>query len=160
MYAAAVLTTTCLIIGALANPLPANVDVPISDSEWQSLKEAGLRARSAQSNVNQPITDAEWQALREAGLSKREDAASSIFRRDKTMNCGHKVTGKGGSNGHGKWVPVDKFVDQADTFCKSQSLSDWQDRRWSHIFICEAHGVLTWIWDRPSIYWHRYRKGP
>ena len=118
MHARAVFTTTCLIVGTLTNPLPADVDVPISESEWQSLREGGLKTRSAQSSINQPITGVEWQALQQGGLSKREDAPASIFRRDKVMNCGHKVTGKGGSNGHGNWVPVDTFADQADTFCK------------------------------------------
>ena len=135
MHPTAILAIIAFAAGISANPVPANVDVPISNAEWQALRDGGLKARSAQSTVNQPISDAEWQALQDGGLSKREDAAS-IFKRDKVMNCGHKVTGKGGSNGHGKWIPVQQFSDVADTFCKKPHLSikaslkiDKQDRK-------------------------------
>ncbi|KAK8029565.1 hypothetical protein PG993_010856 [Apiospora rasikravindrae] len=38
----------------------------------------------------------------------------------------HKVNGKGGSNGHGKWIPVPQFSKVADEFCK------WRIRRNRH----------------------------
>ena len=121
MHPTAILAVLTFTAGIFASPLPADIDVPISDAEWQALKDGGLKVRNAQSSVNQPISDAEWQALEDGGLSKREDAAS-LFKRDKVMNCGHLVTGKGGSNGHGKWIPVPQFGDVADTFCKETRL--------------------------------------
>ena len=121
MHPTAILAALAFTAGILATPVPANVDSPISDAEWQALRDGGLKVRSAQSSVDQPISDAEWQALEDGGLSKREDAAS-LFKRDKVMNCGHLITGKGGSNGHGKWIPVQQFSDLADTFCKEIPL--------------------------------------
>ena len=35
------------------------------------------------------------------------------------MNCGHGKDGKGGSNGHGVWVPIDTFQNMVNTFCKA-----------------------------------------
>lgn len=121
MHPTAILAAFAFTAGISATPVPANVDAPISDAEWQALRDGGLKVRSAQSTVNQAINDAEWQALEDGGLSRREDAAS-IFKRDKVMNCGHRITGKGGSNGHGKWIPVQQFSDLADKFCKESPL--------------------------------------
>ena len=121
MHSTVIIAAIAMTAGILANPVPANVNQPISDTEWQALQDGGLKARSAQSTVNQPISDAEWRALQNGGLSKREDAGS-IFKRDKVMSCGYLVTGKGGSNGHGKWIPVAQFSDLADTFCKETRL--------------------------------------
>lgn len=112
-------TTAFLVALAAASPVPGNVNVPISDAEWTALRSDGLKAREAQSTVNQPISDAEWQALKDAGLKRRDNGdGSSIVARDNVMNCGPHVTGKGGSNGHGKWVPVARFTKLADNFCK------------------------------------------
>ena len=101
-----------------ASPVPADVNVPISDAEWAALRDDGLDARGMQASVNQPITDAEWAALDAEGLQRR-DGDVSLVPRDKILTCGHLVSGKGGSNGHGVWVPVSQFLDVADTFCKS-----------------------------------------
>ena len=126
MYGKILLTVTLLAGLVAANPMPqgkGKVNQPISDTEWDALRSGGLRARSA-AKVNQPITDAEYQALNDGGLRRRnvsEEAASSLVARDSTMNCGHLVTGSGGSNGHGKWVPVQQFADLAAEFCKACS---------------------------------------
>ena len=106
-----------IAVSAFGKPLPGSQNAPITDAEWQALKDGGLKARGS-SSVNQPITDPAWQALESGGLSKREDSPNEIFRRDKTMNCGHLITGKGGSNGYGKWVPVQQFADLANKFCE------------------------------------------
>jgi hypothetical protein len=119
MYTKAIFAATFLSVMAAANPVPGDVNVPISDAEWQALRDSGLKPRAT---VNQPISDAEWQALEDAGLKARDDS-SSLVTRDKVMNCGHLVTGKGGSNGHGKWIPVAEFADIADTFCQSSPFS-------------------------------------
>lgn len=118
MYIKALLATFMLSSLALATPLPGDINVPITDTEWEALRAGGLKARS---NVNQPITAPEWAALEGAGLTARNESSSQNVARDSVMNCGHHVTGKGGSNGHGKWVPVKEFVQMADTFCTSFS---------------------------------------
>lgn len=112
MYKTAAVLVSLYAFLTVANPVPADVNVPITDPEWSALQEGGLQRRDAAS-VNQPITDSEWQAL---GLSPTDDGVS-LTKRDKVMNCGHHVTGKGGSNGHGKWIPVAQFSDVADEFC-------------------------------------------
>ena len=117
MHFSAALIAAYIAVLALAKPLPGTENAPITDVEWQALKDGGLKARGS-SNANEPITDAEWNALESGGLSKREDSPSELFRRDKTMNCGHLIKGNGGSNGHGKWVPVQQFADLADKFCE------------------------------------------
>ena len=93
---------------AIASPTPADIE--------------SLRRRDPPpASVNQPITDGEWAALNSGGLNKRiaeADSSNDLEARDSVMNCGHTVTGKGGSNGHGKWVPVSQFEGAAHTFCK------------------------------------------
>ena len=116
MHQKAVLLMALLPFLTSAIPAPADVNVPITDVEWAALKDGGLDRRGAAS-VNQPITDAEWQALEAGGLDTRDNGVS-LAKRDKVMNCGHRVTGKGGSNGNGKWIPVAQFSDVADEFCK------------------------------------------
>ena len=101
---------------ASAIPAPADINVPITDAEYASLYDGGLERRHA-ANVNQPITPAEWENLESSGLGRR-DGIDSIIKRDKVMNCGHLVTGKGGSGGHGKWIPIAQFAQVADEFCK------------------------------------------
>lgn len=118
MQLSPLLTVAILLRLGTVNPLPSSVDTPISDAEWASLRDGGLRARDARSaNVNQPISESEWQALQDGGLDRREDK-NALVPRDKVMNCGHKVTGKGGSNGHGIWVPVVEVAEAADQFCR------------------------------------------
>ena len=105
-----------------ASPVPADVNVPITSAEWTNLGDGGLTRRDAQATVDQPITDAEWTALQDGGLSRRDESApSSLIARDSTITCGHLVTGKGGSGGHGKWNPVAEFSQMADRFCKRLS---------------------------------------
>ena len=160
MHPTAIIAVIAFTTGIFANPVPANVDSPISDAEWQALRDGGLKARNAQSSVNQPISDAEWQALQDGGISKREDAAS-IFQRDKVMNCGYRVTGKGGSNGHGKWIPVQQFSDVADTFCKKTqlpltvSLEIWNNRR----LAARKRGLTLRIRNRQGLHRNGHRKG-
>ena len=105
-----------------ANSLPANVNTPISDAEWASLRDGGLESRDAHpATVNQPISENEWKALQDGGLSRRGDELP-LLARDKVMNCGHTIKGNGGSNGHGAWVPVAEFVEAVDRFCKCHFL--------------------------------------
>ena len=118
MHLSVALVMTSIAASAFANPIPGSQNAPITDAEWQALQEGGLKARGSDASVNQPISDAEYQALQDGGLTKRQDSPSELFKRDKVMNCGHLITGKGGSNGHGKWVPVQQFADLADTFCE------------------------------------------
>lgn len=118
MQSISLLALASFLCFSAANPLPANVNTPISDAEWASLRDGGLKPRNAlPGTVNQPISDSEWQALRDGGLSRRGDEVSLVAR-DKVMNCGHLITGKDGSDGHGKWIPVADFVEAADRFCK------------------------------------------
>lgn len=118
MHISSILAATTLLALSAANPVPATVNAPISDAEWDALRDAGLKTRDAQpATVNQPISDDEWQALKDGGLTRRSDS-STLIARDKTLNCGHRVNGKGGSNGHGKWIPVAQFVEAADRFCE------------------------------------------
>ncbi|CAJ2506457.1 Uu.00g005870.m01.CDS01 [Anthostomella pinea] len=118
MYTKSILAAALLSTIVASSPMPADVNVPITDAEMQALEAGGLKARGG--SVNVPITDAEMAALEAGGLNSRID----IQARDKVMNCGHLVTGKGGSNGHGKWVPVDQFGQLADTFCKAYVGTD------------------------------------
>jgi hypothetical protein len=106
-----------------ANAAPANVNVPITEEEWEALRANGLQRRDA-ANVNLPISTTEWQNLEAGGLFAR-DQENAFTKRDKVMNCGHKVTGKGGSNGHGKWIPVGQFLQVAQRFCKSEKKVDF-----------------------------------
>ena len=110
-------TLALLLRLSTANPLPANVNTPISDAEWASLRDGGLESRDAHpATVTQPISESEWKALQDGGLSRRGDEVSLVAR-DKVMNCGHTIKGKGGSNVHGAWVPVAEFVGAVERFC-------------------------------------------
>lgn len=120
MHHKSVLLIALLPFFTSAIPAPGNVNVPITDAEWSALQAGGL-ARRSPATVNQPITDSEWEALEAGGLSKRANDIA-FAKRDSVMNCGHLVTGKGGSNGHGKWIPVAQFSDLANQFCKLQEL--------------------------------------
>ena len=134
MHARLGLAASLLLAFASANPVPASVNAPISDAEWANLKEGGLKARNAQpAQVNQPISDAEWQALEDGGLRRRDGEANALVARDKVMNCGHKVNGKGGNNGHGVWIPVEQFAQVADEFCKTCAV---------HSLAIYGHGDL------------------
>ena len=107
------LAATLLAATVVANPVPGQ-NVPITDTEWTALTNTGLDKRSPNSpKVNQPISDAEWATLNSVGLNRRD-----LDRRDKTMTCGHLRDGSGGSNGHGKWIPVSVFGDLAHEFCE------------------------------------------
>ena len=118
MQPISLLAVAILLRLSAGNPLPSNVNTPISDDEWASLRDSGLNSRDARpGTVNELISDDEWQALQDGGLSRREEEIA-LFGRDKVMNCGHTIKGKGGSNGHGAWVPVAEFVAAADQFCK------------------------------------------
>ncbi|KAI1366809.1 hypothetical protein F5Y08DRAFT_350703 [Xylaria arbuscula] len=143
MYTKFFLTATLSSLLVSASPTPASVNQPITDAEMQALVDGGLKVRSPNpAEVNQPITDEEMQALIDGGLKVRSLAkavnapitarelealnaggllnnTNSLAARDKVMNCGHLVTGSGGSDGHGKWIPVDKFQQQADEFCRA-----------------------------------------
>lgn len=129
MQLSSLLTVAILLSLSTANPLPSSVNTPISDAEWSSLRDGGLGSRDAgPGTLNQPISESEWQALQDGGLSRRENK-KVLVARDKVMNCGHLITGKGGSDGHGKWVPVADFVEAADRFCKyfpSEHLASYQ----------------------------------
>ena len=121
MFCKTIIAASILAWLVIANPVPANVNQPITDSEWDNLYSGGLQRRHG-AKVNQPITDAEYQALSDGGFNRRnasDETISSLVVRDKTMNCGHLVTGKSGSGGHGKWVPVQQFADLAEQFCES-----------------------------------------
>ncbi|KAI1178005.1 hypothetical protein F4777DRAFT_540179 [Nemania sp. FL0916] len=109
----AVALSSLLVSGS---PAPANINKPITDAEMQALKEGGLKVRSLHKAVNAPIKARELEALDAGGLLNN---TNSLAARDKVLNCGHLVTGSGGSNGHGKWIPVKKFQQQADEFCKA-----------------------------------------
>ncbi|KAH9900214.1 hypothetical protein F4778DRAFT_792117 [Xylariomycetidae sp. FL2044] len=98
------------------DPLP-DKDVPITQAEWTALREGGLKARAS---VNVPITKDEMAALVAGGLKPR----GGLDARDKVMNCGHKVNGKGGSNGNGKWIPVQQFANVANEFCNAYVGTD------------------------------------
>lgn len=108
----------------LATILLSNV-LSINAAPWSvngATTSSSLSKRGDSPSVNQPITDAEWENLKAAGLGKRStdtdtDESAALVARDYTMNCGHLVTGKGGSNGHGKWVPVYQFETLAREFC-------------------------------------------
>lgn len=119
MYAKSLLAAAFLATFVAAAPAPGTVNAPITDIEWDALTSGGLKARSL-TGVNVPITEEEMKALEVAGLKARSEG--SLVARDHKMNCGHKVTGKGGSNGHGKWIPVGEFTEVAETFCKSSVM--------------------------------------
>ncbi|OTA94371.1 hypothetical protein M434DRAFT_29992 [Hypoxylon sp. CO27-5] len=112
MYAKSFLVIALLSILVASTPMSGSVNVPIPDAQLSALKSGGLKVRGSQVNV--PITAAEMRSLEAGGLEAR----------DKVMNCGHLVTGKGGSNGHGKWIPVDEFSQVAETFCSSYVGTD------------------------------------
>ncbi|KAL8949582.1 MAG: hypothetical protein Q9222_004318 [Ikaeria aurantiellina] len=113
---------------AAANPLPKNAEKEITPAEWAALRSAGLVERSPK-NAPKPITPAETQALKDAGLGRRNyeasiEAREALEARDKTVTCGHLVTGIGGNEGHGVWIPVQDFADQADEFCNAYVGTD------------------------------------
>ncbi|KAI1868477.1 uncharacterized protein JN550_006393 [Neoarthrinium moseri] len=125
----------------VSGPLPGSSElqsrepgknVAITDAEWARLKGAGLKARESSalagrtpaSKHNVPITDDEYEALKAGGLMARDDNESGLQARDKVMNCGHLVTGEGGSNGHGKWIPVGAFGEAVSTFCNAYVGTD------------------------------------
>ncbi|KAK7959367.1 uncharacterized protein PG986_004221 [Apiospora aurea] len=120
MYARSFIAALLLTGLVAGSPMPGK-NQPITDDEWAALKSGGLKARSPKS-VNQPITDDEWSALKSGGLKARDDGG--LEARDHKMNCGHKVNGKGGSNGHGKWIPVAQFSKVADEFCSGYVGTD------------------------------------
>lgn len=113
MYAKAFLIAALLSSLAVGNPVPGK-NRPITDKEWEALKSGGLKNRAPGGSVNVPITEAKMKALRDAGLAGRSDGLAA---RDKVMNCGHLVSGIGGSDGHGKWIPVSQFRNVANEFC-------------------------------------------
>ncbi|KAI0834149.1 hypothetical protein F5Y06DRAFT_300859 [Hypoxylon sp. FL0890] len=119
MYAKSFFAIALLSTFVAGTPIPGSVNAPITDAQMAALKSGGLKARG--SRVNVPITAAEMSSLEEGGLAGRGD---SLQARDKVMNCGHLVTGKGGSNGHGKWIPVDEFSQVAETFCSAYVGTD------------------------------------
>ncbi|XXH00591.1 hypothetical protein Hte_006939 [Hypoxylon texense] len=121
MYAKPIFIAALLSAFVAATPVPAEVNQPITDAEWQALRDAGLKAR-VPGSVNVPITDAEMKALRGLGLDSR--SGEGLLPRDRKMNCGHKVNGKGGSNGHGKWIPVAQFGQVANEFCNAYVGTD------------------------------------
>ncbi|KAI0379831.1 hypothetical protein F5Y04DRAFT_282307 [Hypomontagnella monticulosa] len=121
MYAKAIITAVLLSAFAAGTPFPAEVNQPITDAEMQALKDIGLKTRAPAGSLNVPITEAEMKALRDAGLDSRSDGLTP---RDKKLNCGHKVNGKGGSNGHGKWIPVAQFSAVANEFCNAYVGTD------------------------------------
>lgn len=98
-------------------------NVPITDKEMAELNASGAKVRSESTvavrspKKDEPITDEELKALEAAGLKVRDGEEHELITRDKVMNCGHLVSGKGGSNGHGKWVPVQAFANLANEFC-------------------------------------------
>ena len=105
MQCMTILALIAFIGSSTANPLPEPAP---------GITSSALARRGA-AKVNQPITDAEMAALQAGGLT----TTGTKVKRDKVMNCGHLVTGYGGSNGHGKWVPVADFADIAHEFCES-----------------------------------------
>ncbi|KAI2626992.1 hypothetical protein GGS26DRAFT_592612 [Hypomontagnella submonticulosa] len=123
MYAKSLLVAFLLSAFVTGNPMPKNPkkNQPITDAEWKALKEGGLKARAPKTSVNVPITDAEMKALRDLGL---DTTSSGLMTRDYKMNCGHLVTGSGGSNGHGKWIPVKQFSQVAEEFCNAYEGTD------------------------------------
>ena len=142
MQSISLLALASFLCFSAANPLPANVNTPISDAEWANLRDGGLKPRDAlPGTVNQPISDSEWQALHDGGLSRRGDEVSLVAR-DKVMNCGHLITGKDGSDGHGKWIPVADFVEAADRFCK-YSFSLANTDVYIYIYICLCGGLIS-----------------
>ncbi|XXH02556.1 hypothetical protein Hte_008933 [Hypoxylon texense] len=117
MYTKIFLIAALLSSLTAGNPVPGK-NQPITDKEWQALKAGGLKARGS---VNVPISEAKMKALRDAGLAGRSDGLAA---RDKVMNCGHLVSGSGGSNGHGKWIPVSQFGNVANEFCNAYVGTD------------------------------------
>ncbi|KAL9044321.1 MAG: hypothetical protein Q9214_002534 [Letrouitia sp. 1 TL-2023] len=122
MHRKAVLLVSIFSFLAASNAVPADINVPITHAERSALYGGGLQRRG-NAKVNKPITKAEWKALEAAGLDHK-DRRASLTKRDKVMNCGHLVTGYGGSNGHGKWIPVKDFSDVADEFCSAYVGTD------------------------------------
>ncbi|KAI1414300.1 hypothetical protein F5Y13DRAFT_188400 [Hypoxylon sp. FL1857] len=119
MYAKSFFAITLLSALVASTPVPGSVNVAITPAQMAALENGGLKARGSQVNV--PITDAEMRSLEDGGLAGRSDGLEA---RDKLMNCGHLVTGKGGSGGHGKWIPVDEFSQVAETFCSAYVGTD------------------------------------
>ncbi|KAI1133835.1 hypothetical protein F5Y05DRAFT_276688, partial [Hypoxylon sp. FL0543] len=104
------------LVAGTPTPEPLGSDVPITDAEWEALRSGGLKARS---KVNVPISDADMkalEALRKSGTKRRGEGLET---RDSNyvMNCGHKLSGSGGSGGNGIWVPVNQFYPLVDSFC-------------------------------------------
>ena len=122
MHRHGVLLASLFSLLAAAKPVPGSVNVPITDAEWAALEESGLQRRGDAASINQPITALEWQNLEAGGFNSSEDG-QSLTKRDKVMNCGHTVTGDGGSGGHGKWIPVAQFSTVANEFCKCHSFT-------------------------------------
>ncbi|GFF52467.1 hypothetical protein IFM61606_06423 [Aspergillus udagawae] len=118
MFAKKLVFVLLLTFGAFASAEPGR-NVPISDAEWEALTEAGLKRRA---DINKPISDVEYAALEAGGLTTK--GVNELEARDHVMNCGHRVTGKGGSNGHGKWVPVAQFKTLARSFCDAYVGTD------------------------------------
>ncbi|KAL8950647.1 MAG: hypothetical protein Q9222_003331 [Ikaeria aurantiellina] len=124
MYRKAVLLASLFSYLAVANPVPADVNAPITDAEWSALKASGLQRRGDAATVNQPISAAERANLEAAGLTPDSKKRDTLTKRDNVMSCGHLVTGKGGSGGHGKWIPVAQFATVADEFCRAYVGTD------------------------------------
>lgn len=117
MYTKTILVTAFLATFVAASPMAAKINVPITESEWQAIREGGLQGRSPEAKkVNVPITDLEMESLK-AGLAGRRLQA-----RDGVVNCGLQLNGKKRTGGKGVWVPVDTFLDKAKDFCKFSSL--------------------------------------
>lgn len=95
-----------------AAPTADKKNVPITKEEMNALTSGGLKVRAelpvittrSAAKKNAPITEDEYASLMKAGIKVRGES-QDLAVRDNTMNCGHKVSGKGGSNGHGKWIP-------------------------------------------------------
>ncbi|KAL8709976.1 MAG: hypothetical protein Q9220_005427 [cf. Caloplaca sp. 1 TL-2023] len=123
MYRKSVLLVSLLSCLAIANPIPADVNVPITDAEWSALAEGGLQRRG-DATINQPISAAEWANLDAGGLTPDSKKRDTLIKRDKVMNCGHLINGKGGSGGHGKWIPVSQFATVTEKFCSTYAGTD------------------------------------
>lgn len=130
--------TKAIIIAALlyglagAAPTAGKKNTAITKEEYAKLRDNGLKVRDelpvittrSAKKKNTPISKEEYAKLRDAGVKVRGESSHDLTVRDKTMNCGHLVTGSGGSNGHGKWIPVKQFAKAADEFCMYLSYRD------------------------------------
>ncbi|KAI9712985.1 MAG: hypothetical protein M1812_006733 [Candelaria pacifica] len=107
------------VVAATPTPTPEEVFKPGTADEGRVGK------RGSNPHVNQLISDAERTQLNKLGFENfKKCSENTLTSCDKTMNCGHKVTGKGGSNGHGKWVPVADFETLAHEFCNAYQGTD------------------------------------